>query len=60
MTVAIGGAVAIVGSIVFGLRLQALRPEARRLIMAHQMVGGVPADEVTAQGETAPDLVSKP
>jgi len=58
-TVAIGGAVAIAGGIIFGLRLPGLRPEARRLIMAHQMVGGVPADEVTAQGDAAPDLVSK-
>jgi hypothetical protein len=57
--VAIGGAVAIAGGIIFGLRLPSLRPEARRLIMAHQMVGGVPADEVTAQGDAAPDLVSK-
>jgi MFS family permease len=59
ITVAIGGAVAIGGGIIFGMRLPGLRPEARRLIMAHQMVGGVPADEVTAQGDAAPDLVSK-
>ena len=55
VTVAIGGAIAIVGSIVFGLRLAALRPEARRLIMAQHMVGGDPADEVTAHGEAAAD-----
>jgi MFS family permease len=58
VTVAIGGAIAIGGSIVFRLRLSALRPEARRLIMAQHMVGGDPADEVTAQGEAA-DLIKK-
>ena len=58
VTVAIGGAIAIVGSIIFGLRLRALRPETRRLIMAQHMVGGDPADEVTAQGEAA-DLIKK-
>ena len=57
-TVAAGGAVAIVGSIVFSLRLPALRPEARRLIAAQHMVGGDPADEVTSQGEAA-DLIKK-
>jgi len=49
-TVAIGGVIAIAGSCVFGLRLPALRPEARRLIMAQHMVAGDPADEVTEQG----------
>jgi len=57
-TVAAGGAVAIVGSIAFSLRLPALRPEARRLIAAQHMVGGDPADEVTSQGEAA-DLIKK-
>ncbi len=57
-TVAAGGAVAIVGSIVFSLRLPALRPEARRLIAAQHMVGGDPADEVTSQGE-AVDLIKR-
>ena len=57
-TVAAGGAVAIVGSIVFSLRLPALRPEARRLIAAQHMVGGDPADEVTSHGEAA-DLLKK-
>jgi MFS family permease len=57
-TVAAGGAVAIAGSIIFALRLPALRPEARRLIAAQHMVGGDPADEVTSQGEAA-DLIKK-
>ncbi len=55
-TVAAGGAVAIAGSLVFSLRLPALRPEAHRLISAQHMVAGDPADEVTSQGETA-DLI---
>jgi len=50
LTVALGGAIAIAGSIGFALRLPALRPEAQRLILAQQMVGGAPAEEVTAQG----------
>ena len=52
-TVAAGGAVAIAGSVVFWLRLPALRPEAHRLIAAQHMVAGDPADEVTSQGEAA-------
>ena len=58
-TVAAGGVIAIAGSVVFGLRLRALRPEARRLIMAQNMVAGDPADEVTSQGEAAADLLKK-
>ena len=54
-TVAIGGVIAIAGSFAFGLRLPALRPEARRLIMAQHMVAGDPADEVTAHGGGDPD-----
>ena len=50
MTVALGGLISIVAAIVFGIRLPGLRPEARRLILAQQMVGGHPSDEVTAQG----------
>jgi MFS family permease len=58
-TVAIGGVIAIAGSFAFGLRLPALRPEARRLIMAQHMVAGDPADEVTAHGGGDPDLVNQ-
>jgi MFS family permease len=45
-TVALGGVIALGASIVFALRLPALRPEVRRLILAQQMVAGHPADEV--------------
>ena len=47
ITVALGGAVCIVVSIVFGLRLPAFRREARQMIVALQMAGGDPAEEVT-------------
>jgi MFS family permease len=49
LTVRIGGAICIAGAIVFGLRLSALRPEARQIIVALQMTGGDPADEVTGE-----------
>jgi MFS family permease len=48
-TVAIGGAICIAGAVVFGLRIPALRPEARQIIVALQMAGGDPADEVTGE-----------
>jgi MFS family permease len=54
-TVGVGGVVAVAGSIVFGLRWPELRPEARQLVLAQQMVAGNPADEVTAQGEPVPE-----
>ena len=54
-TVAVGGVVAAAGSLLFGLRWQELRPHARRLVLAQQMVAGVPAEEVTAQGEPSPE-----
>jgi MFS family permease len=54
-TVGAGGVVAVAGSIVFGLRWPELRPEARQLVLAQQMVAGNPADEVTAQGEPVPE-----
>ncbi len=53
VTVAAGGVIAIAGSIAFGLRWPELRPEARQLILAQQMVAGDPAEEVTAHGEEA-------
>jgi MFS family permease len=45
------GAVACVGgAFVFGMRLPQMRGEARRLILAQQMVGGEPVQEMTASG----------
>ncbi|HKR02441.1 MAG TPA: MFS transporter [Pyrinomonadaceae bacterium] len=48
-TVAIGGVICILGSAVFSLRLPALRPEARKIIVALQMAGGDPPEEVTGE-----------
>jgi MFS family permease len=43
------GAIACLGgAVMFGLRLPKIRVEARRLIIAQQMVGGEPAQEMTA------------
>ncbi len=61
VTVALGGAVCVLGGITFGLHLPALRPEARQLIIAQQMVGGDPAQEVTGttpHGEIAREIPS--
>jgi len=49
LTVGIGGIVSIVGAIVFWLKLPALRPEWREMIVAQQMAGGAPAQEMTAR-----------
>ena len=49
MTVAMGGAISIIGGIIFATRLSALRPVARELIVAQQMSGGAPAQEITAR-----------
>jgi MFS family permease len=48
-TVALGGAIAILGALVFGLKLPALRPAAREMIVSQQMTGGAPAQEMTAR-----------
>ncbi len=49
LTVSIGGIISICGGIVFGLRWSAHRPLARELIVAQQMSGGTPAQEITAR-----------
>jgi MFS family permease len=48
LTVALGGAVSVVGAGVFWSRWPALRVAARELIVAQQMAGGDPAEEITA------------
>lgn len=48
-TVAIGGAVCIIGSIIFSLRLPKHRETGRQMIVAMQMVGGVPASKASFQ-----------
>jgi len=49
MTVGIGGVMAILGAAVFGRKLPALRPAAREMIVAQQMAGGTPAQEMTGR-----------
>jgi MFS family permease len=49
-TVAVGGAVCLVGATVFGRHLPNLRAEARELILAQGMAGGSPAEEMTGSG----------
>ncbi len=49
LTVAIGGAGCIAGSLVFARKVPALRVEARELIIAQGMTGGDPAEQVTAR-----------
>jgi MFS family permease len=48
-TVALGGAVCIVGASVFALHLPALRQEVRQMIVALQVAGGEPAEEMTGE-----------
>jgi MFS family permease len=55
-TVALGGAVCIVGAIIFSLRLPKLQTEGQRLIVSLQMTGGVPASKASFQ---PPSLTSE-
>jgi MFS family permease len=48
-TVFIGGVAAVIGAGIFWLRLPSLRPAAREMIVAQQMSGGAPAEEMTAR-----------
>lgn len=51
-TVALGGAVCILGSLIFYLRLPHLREEGRQMIIALQMTAGVPASKASFQTPT--------
>jgi len=48
ITVAMGGIIALLASAVFALRLPVHRPMAREMIVAQQMAGGDPPQEMTA------------
>jgi MFS family permease len=48
VTVAIGGLASVAGAVWFGMHLPKIRVEARKLILAQQMAGGEPAEEITA------------
>jgi MFS family permease len=47
MTVALSGAISIIGGIVFATRLSALRPAAQALVVAQQTSGTEPAKKIT-------------
>ena len=49
-TVIMGGVICIGGALIFGLRLPRLREEGRRIIIALQMEGGQPPEEMTGEG----------
>jgi MFS family permease len=59
MTVGLGGVVAIAGAGLFGLKLPTLRPATREMIIAQQMAGGAPAQEMTGRvfTKTGDDIV---
>jgi MFS family permease len=48
LTVAIGGLASVMGAWWFSVQLPKIRAEARQLIQAQQMVGGEPAEEMSA------------
>jgi MFS family permease len=48
-TVAFGGAVCLIGSVIFALRLPKHEFAARRMILAMQMTAGVPASKASFQ-----------
>ena len=49
LAVSMGAVAALGGAAIFGLRLPKIRGEARRLIIAQQMVGGEPVQEMSAE-----------
>jgi MFS family permease len=49
VAVSVGAIAAVGGAAIFGIKLPKLRVEARRLIVAQGMVGGEPAQEMTAR-----------
>lgn len=51
-TIAIGGAACVIGSIIFSLLLPKHLDEGRKMIVAMQMVGGVPASKASFQTPT--------
>ena len=50
VTVALGGSICVLGSVVFGARLPALRVVGRQLIVAQELAAGDPPAEVLAPG----------
>jgi MFS family permease len=50
VTVSLGGTMCVIGAAVFGWRLPALRPHARRIIIAQQAAAGEPPQGATGTG----------
>jgi MFS family permease len=48
-TVALGGAICVIGAVVFGLKFSHLEKEGRQMIVAMQMTGGEPASKAAFQ-----------
>jgi hypothetical protein len=57
-TVRIGGTVCVIGAGLFALALPQLRREARQIIIAQQMTGGSPANEMTGEAVILPNSSS--
>jgi MFS family permease len=55
-TIAVGGAACIVGSLIFGWQLPALRQEAREIIVALEAAAGQPAEAASGDGTTVAAL----
>ena len=49
-----GGGACVVGSLILGFRLRGLRYETRQIVVALEMAGGDPADEMTGEGTLLP------
>jgi len=49
VTLSMGAVACLGGAAIFGVRLPKIRGEARRLIIAQEMVGGEPVQEMTAR-----------
>jgi hypothetical protein len=54
ITIGINGAACVLGSLILGVRLRAFRHETRRIVVALEMAGGDPADEMTGEGGLIP------
>ena len=52
-TVALGGAVCVLGAVIFGLKFSHLEKEGRKMIVAMQMTGGEPASKAAFQQPSA-------
>lgn len=55
LTIIIGAVGCVAGSFLFGLKLPKLRVEARQLIIAQQVAGGDPPQQITGQGVALPE-----